>query len=239
MKRFAITVILLYGAILVVLTQPVILASFSSVSSMKDWIEGSSIFTSWRYWIFIAIMLAGQAALLGISVRADSKRPVTKKPVIFPVVASGLLATLLILGIVAAIMEVATKEPNIALGILTLTQPSDAKEFLSDGKAAYFSIAGFLLVWVIWAVVFYRWSKKLEPRTFVEKQCKFLFAGSVLELLVAVPTHIVARSKDYCCAGFSTFVGIALGISVMIISFGPGIFFLYADRWKKLHPQGK
>jgi hypothetical protein len=26
----------------------------------------------------------------------------------------------------------------------------------------------------------------------------------------------------------------------MLLSFGPGVFFLYADRWKKLHPvQGK
>jgi hypothetical protein len=140
------------------------------------------------------------------------------------------------LGIVAAIHESVTEEPDLGLGVLAIMDISDAKASMMDEKVVYASIAGFFLVWLIWAVVFYRSSKKLKPKTFIEKQCRLLFRGSVLELLVAVPTHILARSRDYCCAGFSTFIGIALGISVMFLSFGPGVFFLYLDRWKKLHP---
>jgi hypothetical protein len=52
-----------------------------------------------------------------------------------------------------------------------------------------------------------------------------------------VPTHIVARARDYCCAGFYTFLGIAFGVAVMLFSFGPGVFFLFAARWKRLHPR--
>ena len=63
-----------------------------------------------------------------------------------------------------------------------------------------------------------------------------MLRGSILELLVAVPTHIVARSRDYCCAGFMTFIGLTLGISVMLFSYGPAVFFLYVDRWRRLHP---
>jgi hypothetical protein len=63
-----------------------------------------------------------------------------------------------------------------------------------------------------------------------------MLRGSILELLVAVPTHIVARSRDYCCAGFMTFIGLSLGISVMLFSYGPAVFFLYVDRWRRLHP---
>jgi hypothetical protein len=71
----------------------------------------------------------------------------------------------------------------------------------------------------------------------VSRQCRYLLRGSILELLVAVPTHIVARYRNYCCAGFLTFVGIAFGVSVMLFSFGPGVFFLFVQRWKRLHPQ--
>ena len=223
MKRFAIVVVLLYGAILLVLTLPALLDAFYPSIPFKDLVWA---YASWRYWVFLVIILACQAALLGIPVRVESRRPVTKKPVIFSVAASGFLAAFLILGIAAAVHESVTKEPDFALGILSV----------SGGKAAYAGIAGFLLIWLIWAVVFYRWSRKLEPKVFVEKQCRLLFRGSVFELLVAVPTHILARSRDYCCAGFSTFIGIALGISVMLLSFGPGVFFLYLERWKKLHP---
>jgi hypothetical protein len=226
MKRFAVIAVLLYGAILALLTLPMLLDAFYPSIPFKDL---ASAYASWRYWVIIVIMMACQAALLGIPVSAAGKRPVSKKPVMFSVIASGFLAAFLVFGIVAAAIETFTEEPVAALSILDM----------SGGKTTYFGLAGFIIVWLIWGAVFYRWSRKLEPKVFVEKQCRLLFRGSVLELLIAVPTHILARSKDYCCAGFSTFVGIALGISVMIISFGPGIFFLYADRWKKLHPQGK
>jgi hypothetical protein len=30
--------------------------------------------------------------------------------------------------------------------------------------------------------------------------------------------------------------GLTLGLSVMLFSFGPAVFFLYVDRWRRLHP---
>jgi len=35
------------------------------------------------------------------------------------------------------------------------------------------------------------------------------------------------------------FFGIVCGLAVMLFSFGPGMFFLYARPWEKLHPQKK
>ncbi|MDD5269943.1 MAG: hypothetical protein PHE80_02000, partial [Candidatus Omnitrophica bacterium] len=65
MKRFAFYIIFLYGAILVILTQPVMLASFFSGSDGFDWKEISKVFEAWRYWALFAIMLLCEAALLG------------------------------------------------------------------------------------------------------------------------------------------------------------------------------
>ncbi len=31
-----------------------------------------------------------------------------------------------------------------------------------------------------------------------------------------------------------TFVGLTLGVGVMLISFGPGVFFLFAARWRRV-----
>jgi hypothetical protein len=33
-----------------------------------------------------------------------------------------------------------------------------------------------------------------------------------------------------------TFVGLTMGFSVMLFSFGPGVFFLFVERWRRLHP---
>jgi hypothetical protein len=54
--------------------------------------------------------------------------------------------------------------------------------------------------------------------------------------LIAVPTHVVVRCRDYCCAGFLTFIGLTMGVSVMLFAYGPAVFFLYVERWKRLHP---
>ena len=34
-----------------------------------------------------------------------------------------------------------------------------------------------------------------------------------------------------------TFWGIATGISVMLLCFGPGVFFLFVERFKRLQPK--
>ena len=54
--------------------------------------------------------------------------------------------------------------------------------------------------------------------------------------VLAVPTHIVARYRDYCCAGFMTFIGLTMGVSVMLFAYGPAVFILFVGRWKRLHP---
>jgi len=93
-----------------------------------------------------------------------------------------------------------------------------------------------VLLWILWSIVFARATRLDAPQDIVSRLCRQLLTGSILSLLIAVPTHIVARHRNYCCAGFGTFVGIVFGLAVLLLAFGPGIFFLYAARWKKLHP---
>jgi hypothetical protein len=92
------------------------------------------------------------------------------------------------------------------------------------------------LTWGAWAIVFFRISRRTDPADMVSRQCRCLLKGSVLELLIAVPTHIVARYRDYCCAGCLTFIGLTMGMSVMLFAYGPAVFFLFVARWKRLHP---
>ncbi|HTV39644.1 MAG TPA: hypothetical protein VMF08_03640 [Candidatus Sulfotelmatobacter sp.] len=216
MKRWALIVAALYVAILVVLTVPVTLLAFIP---KVGW-EAFGIYAEWPYWLCLAVMGISQFALLAVPVRLAGLRPVTRGPIWKTVLAGGLMAGALVAGACFSIEELvfADHPPKGNADIWT------------------FVLLG-LLTWFIWALVFLRISRDVPPSDFVTKHCRALFKGSILELLIAVPSHIVARCRDYCCAGWMTFIGLTMGISVMLFAFGPAVFFLFAERWKRLHPK--
>ena len=91
---------------------------------------------------------------------------------------------------------------------------------------------------MIWAlVIFRRFAKSDEPDALLKRTTRWLLRGSILELIIAVPSHVIVRRRDDCCAPVGTFWGIATGISVMLLCFGPGVFFLFVERCRKLKPK--
>jgi len=68
----------------------------------------------------------------------------------------------------------------------------------------------------------------------------WLIKGSVLELLVAVPCHIIVRQREWCCGQYVSAYGIAAGIAVMLLAFGPSALLLYKrklDEYKDRSPR--
>jgi hypothetical protein len=215
MKRWAVLVVVLYFLIFVALTSPFILVAFYPHTTAHD---ALSPFSEWIYWVGVGVMLAAQAVMLIVPVELSLGRPTSRRSVLWTILVSGLMVGVLGVGAVVSIDEFIRKE----------------KAGTSEAALPW---SVLLVVWAAWTMVFYRTSRGAAAMDVVTRQCRYLLKGSILELLVAVPTHIVARARDYCCAGFWTFLGIAFGVSVMLFSFGPGVFFLFAARWKRLHPQ--
>ena len=213
MKRWAVCVVLLYVLILVALTSPLLLVSFYPTASVAF-----APFAEWGYWAVLAVLALAQVILLVVPVELSLGRPTSRRSLLWPVLASGLMMGLLGAGAAVSMEEFIRKE------------------MAGTGDAAI-PWAIMLGLWAVWTLVFYRTSRGAAAMDVVTRQCRYLLKGSILELLVAVPTHIVARVRDYCCAGFWTFLGIAFGVSVMLFSFGPGVFFLFVARWKRLHPR--
>jgi len=214
MKRWGYAVAVLYALALAVAMPPLHLAAFAPTVSLARAIDSWS---DWQLWGLIAILFVAEALFLLVPVRVASRRPVTRRTILAPILASGLMAALLAAG--------------VALSLL---------EFVYGPRAPrgweVAPIAAGLAAWIGWALIFWRTSATSPGEDVVRAQSRALVKGSVLELLVAVPTHIVARYRDYCCAGLMTFLGLACGIAVMLFAFGPGVFFLYAARWRRLHP---
>jgi hypothetical protein len=163
-----------------------------------------------------------QAAMLAVPVRVASRRPMTRCSLALTVLTGGLMMGALVTGAIFSLCEFAFAD-----------QGGETNQRLTQ----WIGFGMGLAAWCGWGLIFFRLSRTTESRDFVSRLCKSLLKGSILELLIAVPTHIVARCRDYCCAGFLTFVGLTLGMSVMLFSFGPGVFFLFVARWRRLHPQ--
>ncbi|MBI5724408.1 MAG: hypothetical protein HZA50_10655 [Planctomycetes bacterium] len=163
----------------------------------------------------MTIMVLCQIGLLVVPVRLQGHRPVTRRHLIWPALIA--IFSLIAMGIGAgmAVWETATK--------------------LEKGNIWLFSCsAGVGGLWIIWAFLFGFYTGGRDPQTFMRRLVRFLVAGSILELLVAVPTHVIARMRDYCCAGFLTVWGLGLGASVMLLAFGPGVFMLFVRRWQAI-----
>ena len=162
------------------------------------------------------VLVLCELALLFVPVRVASRRPITRRALWIPLLGSGLLAGLLGFGGSLAVLEFLDSNWPDSWMLLVLI----------------FGTSG--VIWLAWTVVFWVLSREYGPESVAPKLHRWLLAGSVLELLVAVPTHVVVRRRGDCCAGIGTGAGICAGIIVMLLAFGPSVAFLYYRRWKQI-----
>ncbi|HPA18585.1 MAG TPA: hypothetical protein PLU30_12615 [Verrucomicrobiae bacterium] len=170
------------------------------------------------FWLWLGLMLLSQAILLFVPVSIAERRPVRHRSLLWSIIGSaGLIG--LMLAIAAWSMTAAVwGEGNNPL----------------DTWPRILTVLG--LSWLIWAILFHRMLKHREPQQTIDRLTRWLLGGSILELLVAVPCHVIVRQRHYCCAPAITGVGIATGLAVMLMSFGPGIFCLFVARARRLKP---
>ena len=218
-RRWATFIVALYTLLLAVLTGPVMWALFLGESTLtwKTTLAFEFVGMPWPYWLILAALTAAQLGLLIARIDTLSQRPGGRRGLVLPV-SAGLLGSTLLGGVFLATIEFLKGERT-------------------PEWTGWTAVAIALGSWGFWTWVFRRVTRNSDGGDIVARVCGRLLRGSVLELLIAVPTHIVARRRGYCCAGVYTGASIGLGVAVMLASFGPAVFVLFADRWRRLHPR--
>lgn len=218
MKRWALLTAGLYVLTLIVLAGPFVLASFFGDVQLDRWT--SFYFKGLPYALpfFVAMGLI-QLALLVVPVRVASKRPIARRHVFFTLLACIIALALLILASVATVYELMAETRGL----------SREHQWLLP-----FMLLGG--IWLVWTFLFAFYTGRKPAESMMPRLCNWLIAGSILELLISVPAHIIARSRGYCCAGFLTAMGLATGIGVMLLAFGPAVFALFARRYASIKP---
>jgi len=159
-------------------------------------------------WGFVAILVTCQATLLFLSVDTSQRpRPRTNIVLAYMItaVSFSLLAICFILCLVVAI------NPDRGTIVDRMFLP-----------AMWVSVAG------AWTIPFYLLWR--NPTSLAARVTSWLLKGSVLELLVAVPSHVIVRRRTDCSAPVATGFGIYTGIAIMLLSFGPSVLLLYKKR---------
>ena len=186
----------------------------------------------------LGILVGGQALLLLLPIDISERRLSARRPLKTPVIVTAFfLGSLCFAGILSILCAVFK---DGGLNVLAFVD----KIFTHDGQPTNLGVIVNLLIdtsifWIAWAFIFRRYAKSDSPDALIKRAVRWLLRGSILELIVAVPSHVIVRRRDDCCAPAGTFWGIATGISVMLLCFGPGVYFLFVERFQKLKPKSQ
>jgi hypothetical protein len=215
MRRWGMLITLAYCAILVLFLLP--LAAFLNASFGSDFISTfvkdiGQAYGSLGTWIVVGIAIAGQALLLFLSVDTSFQKLKPRSHI--------LLSCLLTAGAAALLTGAAV----LCVGFGIWGDHFGGHFFDTWFNLGYVSVT----LWLIWAVVFFIYFRK--PGALISKTTSWLLRGSVLELLIAVPAHVIARRRNDCSAPVATSFGIVTGIAIMLLCFGPSVLLLYKKR---------
>lgn len=220
MTRWAVVTIGLYLLLAVALTLPLTAVAFWG--EWEEWTDLPIIYGEWLYWVVVGVFVLAQAALLVVPVRAAKNLRIKQRHILIPSLAAGLMmGVLIICGMLA---------------LLCAVFADDVFEVFEHQWRAWLAfVGGPVLFWALWTPLFWSFSYTTpEPRQWMRRVVRWLVIGSIVELLVAVGSHIVVRRRGDCSAPFFTFWGIAAGTAVMFMAFGPGVFYLFAERRKRM-----
>jgi len=170
----------------------------------------------------IALLLLCQVALLAVTVDGERKWLRQRRPIWISFVnislSLGILTFAALFAIWGAVSgDNATEFLGNSLGLEDSPLAASTTLFIC-----------IVVLWGFWALVFRNY--RLGNEYGMARLFQWLYGGSVLELLVVVPCHVIVRSRGDCCAPILTGYGIATGLAVMLLGFGPGVIYLYQKR---------
>ncbi len=213
MRKWGIVISVFYALVVIGLLVPAAVVLAGSSDSLRKIFSADLIqlLKQWLVWVPIVIVVVGQAVLLFLSVDTSQKRLKPRAHIAVSVIVSSMLFGLLSSALILC-ADVAIQAGSSGNSVLDFLGP--------------FGLWGIL--WALWTIVFYLSSRNSTNVT--ARAISWLLKGSVLELLIAVPCHIIVRRRNDCSAPIVTSFGIVTGIAVMLLCFGPSVLFLVKKR---------
>ncbi len=180
-------------------------------------------------------------SLLLLPINLAERRLPARRPLKVPVIVTAFfLANFILAGLVSLLCAI-FRDDGFSIFTLAVRFAIFFRQPPGSGGTTWGGITSVIIItvffWIIWAVPFHRATRSDEPDALLNRSLRWLLRGSILELIIAVPCHVIVRRRDDCCAPTGTFRGIATGLFVMLLCFGPGVFFVFLERFNRLQPR--
>ena len=183
--------------------------SFTGLSELLSW--------PGRLLVWPALLIVGQALLIFVSVDISFRRLRPARQIALSAATVGLMVALLTVFSIWSIIVAFTGDRLL--------------EDLGDPGFIHLFWLSVGVIWIAWTFVFYFYKANKSRK--LDALVAWMLRGSILELLIVVPCHVIVRQREDCCAPQLTAFGISTGIAVMLFSFGPSVLFLYQKRLKQ------
>jgi hypothetical protein len=201
------------------------LAAMATLPTIPWWFDSSFTWTDTGAIVGLAcsitVFIACGLAMMIVPVKMRRRRPITRRTIWIPILASGMLAAALLFGGSMAFAE--------------FIQPYYPA--INSDNAGWAVLAACIGLWIGWGILFGLMLRHRHAEDIGLTLHRRLIAGSIIELLIAVPCHIIVRRRHECCGGIATGIGICLGTLIALIAFGPSVFLLYHRRIKMIRPK--
>src|ERR1700722_2519213 len=186
MKRWAVLTVLIYALALVLMAMPVIVIAFSGKQtfSLK---MAATVYVQWEYWLWLAVLVGGQALLLLLPIDIAGKRLPARRNLKIPIIVGGFFLGNLVLTGALSIISVIYGD--------NIPDYYDLDHDLGGGAATPLGglstgILTLLFFWLGWMILFRRFASRDDPDSLIKRVTRWLLRGGILELLGAVPTHV-------------------------------------------------
>jgi hypothetical protein len=224
MRKWGIAITAVYALIVVGLLMPGAIfimggdnAKWATLTGSVRYLYGSGIF-----WLAVGMVVCGEAALLFLRVDTSWQRLRPRAHIaVSGAAAAGLTALL-------------TASAIWCVGCAVRGDDFTNSLILKSAAAVLCFVAA---LWLLWGIFFYVYLRGASAA--VTRVISWLLRGSVLELLIAVPCHIIVRRRQDCSAPIVTSFGIATGIAIMLLAFGPSVLLLYKKRLDEYPRRGE
>jgi len=158
----------------------------------------------WPTILLLSVAVVSQVLFIFGTGTINLCKPIRRRRLLIPVMVASLVMTVLVAGMLMAFIE------------------------LAEGDVNEYLFWGFIgLNWIVWSIIFFIRQRRTERYKVIRNLIATLFAGSLIELMVSIPSHIIVSRRPGCFVGIGTTIGIACGIGVMLWAFGPGIILLF------------
>ncbi|HUB27435.1 MAG TPA: hypothetical protein VL992_18560 [Tepidisphaeraceae bacterium] len=181
--------------------------------------------------LYLAVFLTTQWFFLSPRGSWRIKLNESGRPMKLSIVAAALMAALLTFGVLAALAQLAGWWPGISDSNVNGDRP------VAWPRWPIVLVLG--ACWIVWAAIFFVYWRKGTHATQLGRMLRGLFAGSILETIVATPVHVLALRNEndrdcYCQSG--SYTALVFGGTVLLWTFGPGLVLLFLREKERREP---